>query len=365
MGVNRIAEDEEVIRTLKINERGETLASIGNPTTRRFTVYRIIDTLVGKGILPERGRKRASVNGEASAVTSEAPAVEEPLLLPSLYEEHLARYEERIGAPEKRNRSGKGAPSPTLRAVCFADPHVRLQRHDLVVKICKRHEGEDLFILGDLLDFEEFSRFIPEGRDYEPLHRLLASADAFLGFLCGYFPRIHLLLGNHDNRLHKKVARNLGPDYGWLTQQFLVTTYQKRHGVSVLNSPIQRHNGSVVENIYSWTQVGDCIMSHCEVSGRRGHLSRSAEKAHDYFYSWREEFGLKPFRVVLQSHSHRQVLLRHPMTGVYCIETGSICDIPDYALRDHRTTPPQNGYFHLVQVDGKTDMEESRLFHFE
>jgi hypothetical protein len=83
--------------------------------------------------------------------------------------------------------------------------------------------------------------------------------------------------------------------------------------------------------------------------------------AHDFFFSYRDFLSLDPFRVVLQAHTHKQSYHRNSLTGIHCFEIGALCDIPAYSMNQPKYGPVQHGYYHLIQYDGVTDVNESRL----
>ena len=92
-------------------------------------------------------------------------------------------------------------------------------------------------------------------------------------------------------------------------------------------------------------------------------MASGAIKAHDFFTMWERQLGLREWNVLLQAHTHKQTWHRHKITKRHLFETGALCDTPEYALKGgrHCYGPTEHGYFVLVQYDGITDLNESRL----
>lgn len=278
----------------------------------------------------------------------------------SPFEQYLAEYEQLIGACSKRARQRQRQSGKYVETVVISDLHIPDERSDFLVEICENHKGSNLVIAGDMDDFEMMSRFNQVDWNQPTLRDSLARRDAVLDMLSEYFPSIEILLGNHDLRMPRKAASALGPDYAFISQQFLMWSYERRHGVKLITNDVTLHNGRKVPYLHYYHQLGDCMIGHVEVSGRP--VAKGVERAHDFFQSWRDVLGLNPFRVVLQAHTHRQSFYRHPQSRAYCYEIGALCDQPSYALVSRQNySPVQHGYFHLVQFDGVTDINASRL----
>lgn len=283
----------------------------------------------------------------------------------SLFEKHLWDYEQMIGASAKRAAARSRAPQGRrVETVVISDLHVPDERMDLLARIAETHRGANLVIAGDLDDFEMLSKF--DQLDWTGLtfQESLARRDAVLDFLTQHFTNVEVMLGNHDLRIPRKAARLLGADYAFMSQQFLMWTYEKRHGIRLVTQDVRKQCGRQIPYLHYYHQVGDCMIGHVEVSGRTP--GKGAERAHDFFQGWKKELGLSDFRVVLQAHTHKQSYFRHSHSKAHCYEIGALCDIPSYSLMSRQNYgPPQLGYFSLVQYDGVTDINESRLISFE
>ena len=281
----------------------------------------------------------------------------------SLREEMLRQYEEFIGAKSKKSYLSNPKTHGHVESVVFSDTHLPEQRMDLIGDICRRHQGANCYIVGDVNDFESFSKHESYVWDKPSIRAILASTDAFFEVLTDHFAQVSVILGNHDNRVYKKASRTLGSDYAWLCQEAIVTAYERRHGVHVVRQQVQQGGSDNIPDMHYWHKVGDCVLSHAEFSGTTPCFG--VRKAHDFFVAWKDYFNLSDMKVLLQAHTHKQGFYRSPLTGVHCYELGAMCKQLAYMVHTSKYMPIQSGYFYLVQNDGVTDLRESRLFSLD
>lgn len=349
VSTHRMADDPLLVAVL--------LEEYAPGSSRRWAVYRLLSRLVRDGQLEARpGFHSARKKQPVSSPTP--PAVDES---PSLWDEHLERFERLIGAMSQRVASRHAAASTDYEAIIVSDFHIPDERMDLLAEVAERHAGLDLWIAGDINDFEKYGRHLQQNHDLPTLRKVLARTDATFEFLSHYHPNIYVLMGNHDLWIPRSASRALGPDFHWISQEFLIWAYEQRHGVKVMRTNIIKSNGRPVE-VMHYYQLGDCLISHAENYGNRP--AAGVEKTHNHFTTLNRYLGRPPFRVILQAHTHRCCYFEHPETGVHCYEIGSLCDVADYVLQQSKHGPPQNAYFFLSQKDGVTQINESRLYRF-
>lgn len=344
-----IAEDPELMKTV--------LSGIDKASSRRWKVYHLINAMAEMGII----RKREPDNMKAPRVSTTTHTEGLSKKVESAYDSHMAEYEQYIGAVEQHKSYKPRGLAGRTETVIISDPHIPDERMDILAEVAKRHKGSNLCIAGDINDFERFGRFDLRDWTAPDLQQSLARTDAVLGFLSDYFPTIDLLFGNHDLRLPRKAAKQLGPDYFFICQQFLMQAYEKRHGIRVVQQNVIKENGREMPPIFFFHQIGDCMVGHVEAAGP---LGKGAEIAHNFYFSRRSFFSLNPFNVVLQAHTHKICYFKHKITGVHCFEIGATCDEQAYSMNQPKYAPVEQGYFHLVQYDGITDINESRQYIF-
>lgn len=343
-----IAEDPEVRSTL--------LAGVSNPVSRRFRISEIISDMDKEGII----KKRESTNTKVPRDSSQSYGKTLSEKIESFYEKHLEDYEKFLGTKLNRKEYGGRSLLGRTETVVISDTHIPDERMDLLTEIAARHRGVACCLAGDVNDFELFGRFDVKDWNVDTLKSALAKTDAVLEFLSNNFSTVDVLLGNHDLRLPRKAAKQCGPDYYFVSQMFLLWAYEKCHGVKVVRQNIIKDNGRELPGMFFYQQIGDCIVGHVEAAGRP--VGKGSLLAHDFFYSYKDFLGLEPFKIVLQAHTHKQSFFRHYLTGVHCYEIGALCDVPAYSMNQPKYSPPQLGYFHLIQYDGVTNLDESRMY---
>lgn len=275
------------------------------------------------------------------------------------YEKHLRSYEEWLGAETRSRRPIRRLSGNRSETIVISDLHYPDVRMDFIQRICGEHAGCRLVIAGDINDMEAFGRWDVKTWGLPSLKDLLAGTDALLEHLTRYFPEIYLMMGNHDLRLPRKAGKVAGPDFYWLTQEFLLHAYQQRHGIHLCHRVGKKENGRDVPSLFYTHQIGDCVISHVETAGKP--VGRGAERAHDVLIGLQEPLGLEPFRVLLHAHTHKQAYFRHPLTGIHLYELGCLCDVPTYHFHDPKYGPIRHGYYRLVQYNDITSLNESRL----
>jgi hypothetical protein len=341
----------------------EMLPQIDNERTRSWKIYYKERELVNAGVLEKRPRRQRKAEPEARAPRSLTESSQPQQV--DFFEQHLRTYETLIGAaPKEGTRPTRKQARLREETVVISDLHVPDEREDLIAEVIRRHRGARLVIAGDLDDFEMLSRYDHNDWNAPTLQDSLARRDALIDTLRENFSEVEIMLGNHDLRLPRRAAKALGPDYAWISQQFLMWAYERRHGIKVITNEVRKQSGRLVPYLHYYHQIGDCVIGHVECAGRP--VGKGVERAHDFFLQWKGILGLNDFRVVLQAHTHKQAFFRHPDTRYFCYEIGAMCDIPSYSLTGRQNYgPPQVGYYHLVQYNGVTDVNESRLISLD
>jgi len=336
---NKFARDEqELCQTL--------FPGAANERARAWRCWELASHLTKQGFLTARRKTEPALKEEWGS--EETP-----------FAKYLERYEKLIGAPEKRKVPTETTKTDRYEAIIFSDPHLPDVRMKLLDKLVQRFAGLPCIIAGDISNFDEYSKYSNLSWHSYTLEDWCAANDAFFDIVSKHFPDTTITLGNHDNRLITNALRKAGKDYAWMSYQFLLWAYEKRHGIKVIRNRIQKENGQEIPGLHFYLQIGDCVIGHVERSGKAA--SKGAELAHDFYFSWQDVLGLAPFRVILQAHTHKTNYSRHSLTGAHLYEIGALADLQNYALQTQRFSRIQAGAFHLVQQSGHTLINESRL----
>ena len=249
------------------------------------------------------------------------------------------------------------------RFVIAGDFHAPFHDAEAVAEMIARESNfaDTLIISGDLMDFYGISRFLKY--EHIPIEQEIAGADALLTQLASAFPDVLIVEGNHDKpRFEKQLRSMLAPEMMHCIELLtggnlsIVHLLAKRHS-NVRFAPQQAGHYSL-----GWlTQVGDLIVSHAEkFSSVPGSALRKIEEGMSDF---ERVYGLKPWRVLVQAHTHAYSMIPWHADKLLC-EGGAMCLTHGYQLTARMGGRPQRiGYTTLTQVEGKTDLNSVK-FHW-
>lgn len=247
------------------------------------------------------------------------------------------------------------------RIVVAGDFHAPFHDPEIAAELIAR-EGpytDTLIVSGDLMDFYSISRFIKY--EHVPIEQEIAGADALLGQLSSAFPDVLIVEGNHDApRLEKQLRALLSPEMMHCIELLtggnlsIVKLLAKRYP-NVRFAPQQAGNYAL-----GWlTQVGDLVVTHAEkFSITPGAALRKIEEG---LADFDHVYNLKPWRVLLQAHTHQSAFLPWHADKLLG-ETGCCCITHGYQMTARMGGRPQRqGYVTLTQDDGKTDINSVRF----
>lgn len=240
------------------------------------------------------------------------------------------------------------------------DTHIPYHDEDFLVEIIEKHKHEvdTLFIAGDFLDCYSVSPF-PKYKDIT-LKEELTEAVKILQYLSQNIRNIKIITGNHDKRVYKSVYKQLDKNMIFLVNTNLLDFVAKGFALETIGEEFS--NVEVIDNWYY--QVGDAIIGHPELYSSV--QLTSAVKSYEWFKRWQGRLNLNDFRLVTHAHTHKAGTTYVEESGRLhmIIETGACCEVQEYAIKGEsrgKYTPPQNGYVLLIQDDGETVFNETRL----
>lgn len=292
--------------------------------------------------------------------TQPPDAVEGPM--PStLFDERWATFCRWIG------RSRASVKPPTRPAAArkvilhTGDWHIPHMHEAAFRATLEQNEDADVCVVGgDALNCSAFSRFIES--DLVNPRDEFASLTLALQAVAERYPEVHINIGNHPDRIRKYLSKRLDPWAMFLCRtnpiQFVVDGLRKEHGIHHLRvaTPI------VLDHDQSnWaTFVGDCAFTHAETHGKL-HL-RPAENTARWLRKWERFLPTRP-RVVVQEHNHRGGMFYDDELGCLLIQAPCLSmDVPYQTAGDLKYAPNQRGWVRLVQVNGVTQINESRYY---
>lgn len=240
--------------------------------------------------------------------------------------------------------------------IVIGDLHTPEHRMDLLMRIAKEHEGSRLIIAGDLMDFQRFSKFTKNVRSANrsleqrmSVVELLKTGTAVVDILRHYFSDVVIKRGNHDIRLASMLSQCFS-DGAELADFLFESMFANMPNVSMMSSAIE--DFFMLKRGDAWVGHWDCISAKV--------TNRGANEAVDWMLDNDYITAQGEWNVLIQLHTHLASLGIH--RGKLAIECGCMSRMQDYTWeKPGKYRYPRNGYFELVQYDGITDWEESRL----
>jgi predicted phosphodiesterase len=297
-----------------------------------------------------------SPQGAAAAALVEAlgGTTRDPL---ASYDEAWTQFAREIGMAKDRYRGpSKREPDPNGRTVTvLSDLHIPW--HDPVILadvIARESKRTDLLVIsGDFSDAYSLSRFLLY--DWMPFRDEWAQVVATMDHLSAAFPKILLLVGNHDGRLEKQLRSHLTADMveavSWMTGGTLcpLTMLAARYP----NVAVAQHRLASGRTLDWLTTVGDVCIAHPEVfsvvpTGATRKMEQSlAVKA--------EEWNVEGCRLIIIGHTHQRSDI--PWRDKRLIEPGCLCLTQGYQTTPRiGVTTQRRGYCRFWQdAHGRTD----------
>lgn len=293
---------------------------------------------------------RAQVNGLRPHVET-APAV----TLPQTADDCWKVLDAAIGRTRKASKPAERTKFSDKRIVIAGDFHAPFEHTEAVALLLAETKGYDQIIInGDLQDFYSASRFVH--KEHVPIEREMAAVDALLSHFSARYADVLIVDGNHDRPRFEKALRaqlslELMHVIEYLTGGNLsaIKVAAKRYP-NVRFAPIQ-----VGRHSMSWVaQEGDILCSHAEKYSKvPGAAMRVIE---EWFSDQHESLGLKPWRVLVQAHTHQGNWFPWRADRLL-VEGMCMSNVHGYQLDSKIAGRGQRlGYVTLTQRDGATNL---------
>jgi hypothetical protein len=240
------------------------------------------------------------------------------------------------------------------------DLHAPFQDHQAVAMMLEREKDADLcVIMGDIGDSYSLSRFLKY--DSVPYEQEIAAVTLLLQTFSERFPEVRIIVGNHDGpRLEKQLLERLSGD--------MVVAIRSMTGGTLDPVEVLCRQFGNIERVMPFadgiglrwmTQVGDAIFTHAEKYSRvPGSALRSID---EWMTDFEDVIGLKDWRVLVQAHTHAMSWIPWKANRLL-IECGCLARNMGYQFTARIGGRPQRrGYVVLEQVDGRTDINASRV----
>lgn len=233
-----------------------------------------------------------------------------------------------------------------LKILHLGDLHIPFQDDNQIQLAMDRNATADLVITTEIVDCYSISRF---NRNFAvPFYVEVDNALRYFEALSETFPLTLVMAGNHDKRISKQFMRGVPDELLFLVKENLLRLLAKPfNNIIVSERPV--------------LQVNDAVFTHAEYFSKID--LKAGMSARQFLIEWAETLGLRPYKLVVQSHTH---MLGSTYRGgsLKVFESGCLCKVPDYAVVGFYSKPQTNGYLTIVQHDGVTDFNLSRDYVF-
>lgn len=263
------------------------------------------------------------------------------------------------GPAQTKARAGR------LKILVVPDLHAPFHNREAVAAMLEREKDADICVLmGDIGDGYSLSRFLKY--DTVPYEQELASVTVLLQTFSERFPIVRVVEGNHDGpRLEKQLLERLSKDMVAAVRSMTGGTLDPiealcRRFPNIERVSPQTKNGHKAK----WmTKIGDAVFTHAEAFSRvPGATLRRVE---EWLTDFEQVVNIEDFRVVIQAHTHQLSWLPWKSDRLL-IECGCLCETAGYMISPRLGGRPQRvGYVVLHQVDGKTDVNATRVVWLE
>lgn len=279
------------------------------------------------------------------------------------FEEAWQQWQRAIGMAKDRYVPKCGTNVPNLGAqkiLVVPDLHAPFHEPEMFAAMLENEADADRCIcIGDLGDAYALSRFMKY--EHMPYRDEWASVTLVMQELASKFPRVTIVIGNHDARLEKQLRTHLTEDMvdaiSFITGGILcpITALARRYP----NVEIARHETPSGRTVDWFTTVGDAWLGHPEKFSR---VPGSALRFTEEWVSDNEEtLGIEGARLIVMGHTHTYAQMPW-RAGKLLVECGCLCQQQGYMLSPRIGGRPQRrGYLTFDQYDGVTDLNSVRF----
>ncbi len=309
-----------------------------------------------------RAAREAGITAPSRTAVEIIDGQDTPVRPALTFEREWQMWMKEIGMAKDRYAGPAKAKAKTGRLKILVIPDIHAPFHDkaAVASMLEREKDIDIaVIMGDVGDSYSLSRFLKYNAvSYE---EELASVTLLLQEFSERFPLIRIITGNHDGpRLEKQLLERLSGDMVTAIRSMTGGTLDPIEVLCRKFPNIERVTPKAGDHPLRWmTQIGDAIFMHAEKWSK---VPGAAMRAIDEWVTdFEDAIGIDDYRVLVQAHTH--ALSWFPWkSNRLLIEAGCLCTSQGYQFTARIGGRPQRrGYVYLEQVDGKTDINRSRM----
>jgi len=302
--------------------------------------------------------------GSASLVPESTPRI--PL---ADFEDAWSRWGTAIGMMRERY---SGPPTPRKKKngyerVCVVpDVHAPFHEEEFLAELCAR-EGPistKAIAIGDISDAYAFSTFTK----YENVSfsEEWAQVTSVVQALSEAFQEVEIVIGNHDERLEKRLRERLSAD------QIAAVLYMTGGTLCPLTALAKHYpNVSIAKHV---TPSGHSVdwFTTCGTDAWLGHPQKfsrvpaaALRAVEDWIRDHETVMGLGRPRLIVMGHTHQLAIVPF-RSDTLLVECGSVCQVQSYQLSPRLGGRPQKrGYIWFEQHDGTTDLNSVGMRWFD
>jgi predicted phosphodiesterase len=281
------------------------------------------------------------------------------------FEEAWASWSKSIGMMRDRaKKPPKAKAGKRSRIVVVPDVHAPFHEEAMLAEVIAREEGraDHCICIGDVSDAYAFSTYNKYAR--VPFSEEWASVTAVMQALSEAFPRVDVVIGNHDMRLEKRIRERISEDavdaVRWMTGGTLcpLTALTRRYK----NVHVADHRLPNGESVDWCMKVGDAWLGHPEKWSKvPGAALRVVE---EWLCDHEVDFNMGRPRLIVLGHTHTYSQF-YWKAGAMLIECGTLAKTQGYMLNPKIGGRPQrHGYVTFEQVAGVTDLNSVKFHSF-
>jgi predicted phosphodiesterase len=246
------------------------------------------------------------------------------------------------------------------KILVIPDLHAPFHEEAMFAAMLEREADADHVIcIGDVGDSYALSRFVKYAR--VPYRDEWASVNLVIQELANRFPRVTMVIGNHDARLERQIRERLTEDMvdaiRLITGGILcpITAIAKRYQ----NVEIARHEVPGGDAIDWCVSVGDAWLGHPEkFSVTPGAVLRKVE---EWLSDNEMAMGFDQYKLIVVGHTHQYAQIPW-RSNQLLVECGAMCKTQGYMTSPRIGGRPQRrGYLVFNQADGITDLNSVRF----
>ena len=252
-------------------------------------------------------------------------------------------------------------PKGNGKMLILADLHFPFHNEKLLREtIVKNKDADLLFIAGDIFDMFDMSPY--RKTMYLPFKEEFGRAMRRLQELCTHFPKVKIMLTNHDKRPYKRLYDSVLPNLLEFCHKDLL---EELIGLTP-NLEIIGQN-ALGREIGYLAQEKNIVFTHIEKSNTD--IAKTVQEIYKTIkLKWEEAYKLKPYDIVMQAHNHSagQVWMNNTLLA----QIPCLIDISqpafDYVFDGKaKGNPPALGYATIQLIDGVYDPNTLQIYKFQ